>query len=129
MFPDKAIKCHRTGFTKSCFDGVTKHKCVLWCHVEGTDAMGREIDVYGCSDQLAIKFLHEIAKEVRQGAASTDKVANEVRAAADGSAARDAHLINGIRASFPVLQLATELAGERRSIEQASDANGGGAGE
>jgi hypothetical protein len=105
MLPDKSIKCHRTGFTKSCFDGVTKCKCMLWVRVDGLDAMGREIDVHGCADILSIKFLHEIAKEVRQGAASTDKVATEVRKSSDEAAARDVHLINGLKASFPVLQL------------------------
>lgn len=103
MLPDKVIGCHRTGFKMKCYDGVTKHKCRLWCHVSGTDAMGRDIDVYGCGDELSLKLLHEVAKEVRQAAASTDKVATEVRNAGDASAAASVHLINGIKASFPVL--------------------------
>jgi hypothetical protein len=105
MLPDKSIKCHRTGFTKSCFDGVVKHKCRLWMHVSGTDAMGKDIDVHGCADEFSVKMLHEIAKENRQTAASVDKVATEVRKSSDEAAARDVHLINGLKASFPVLQL------------------------
>lgn len=103
MLPDKAIGCHHTGFRMKCYDGVTKHKCRLWCHVSGTDAMGRDIDVYGCGDELSLKLMHETAKEVRQAAASVDKVATEVRRSSDEAAARDVHLINGIKASFPVL--------------------------
>lgn len=103
MLPDKTVGCHRTGFQVKCYTGVTKHKCQLWCHVSGTDAMGRDIDVYGCSDVLGIKFLHEVAKEARHTTASVDKVANEVKAAGEEAAARDTYLINGLRASFPVL--------------------------
>jgi hypothetical protein len=105
MLPDDKIMCHRTGFTVSCLDGVVKHKCRLWCHVTGTDAMDRDIDVFGCGDELSLKFLHEIAKEERQTAASVDKVATEVRQAADIAAAGNTYLVNGIKASFPVLRM------------------------
>lgn len=104
MLPDEKIGCHRTGFAISCCDGVTKHKCQLWSHVSGTDAMGKDIDVFGCADQLSIKFLHEVAKEVRQSAASCDKVATEVRKASDAAAMRDVALINGVKASLPLLK-------------------------
>jgi cell division protein ZapA (FtsZ GTPase activity inhibitor) len=93
----------------SCYDGVTKHKCRLWCHVSGTDAMGQDIDVFGCADELAIKLMHETAKEMRQASASVDKVANEVRKSSDEAAARDVHLINGLRATVPVLQLVSGM--------------------
>jgi hypothetical protein len=105
MLPDEKIMCHRTAFTMSCYDGVTKHKCRLWCHVSGTDAMNQPIDVFGCGDELGLKLLHEVAKEVRQSAASMDKVANETQMMRDGMTVRDVHLINGLRASLPVLQL------------------------
>jgi len=108
MLPDKAVKCHRTAFTKSCYDGVVKCKCRLWCHVDGLDAMGRQVDVWGCSDELSIKFLHEIAKEIRHATASTDKVATEVRKANDASTGLQTYLVNGIKASFPLLRLASE---------------------
>lgn len=110
MLPDEKIMCHRTGFAVSCYDGVTKHKCRLWCHVSGTDAMGQTIDVFGCGDELDIKLLHEVAKEIRQAAASTDKVATEVLKLSEATAARDVHFINGIRASFPVLHLMRDQA-------------------
>ena len=100
MLPDDKIMCHRTGFTVSCFDGVTKHKCRLWCHVSGTDATGKDIDVFGCGDEFNMKMLHEVAKEVRQAAASTDKVATEVRNAGDNAALRDVMLINGMRSAL-----------------------------
>lgn len=116
MLPDEKIMCHRTGFQVSCYDGVTKHKCRLWCHVSGTDATGKDIDVFGCGDELDIKLLHEISKEMRQAAASSDKVATEVKKASEEAAARDVHLINGLKASFPVLQIATAL-NEQRMLE------------
>ena len=114
MLPDERIMCHRTGFQVSCFDGVTKHRCRLWCHVSGTDAMGKDIDVYGCADELSIKLLHEVAKEVRQAAASTDKVATEVKKASDNAAARDVMLINGVKASLPLIQIGSD-ASDRQS--------------
>ena len=104
MLPDEKIMCHRAGFQVSCFDGVTKHKCRLWCHVDGTDAKGRDVDVFGCADELVVKLIHESAKEMRQTAASMDKVATEVKKSSEEAAARDTYLINGIRASFPILQ-------------------------
>jgi len=99
MLPNETVMCHRTAFAVSCFDGVTKHKCRLWCHVSGTDAMGRDIDVYGCGDELSIKLLHEVAKEVRQSSASMDKVANEVKETRDMASVRDVLLINAVKAN------------------------------
>ena len=105
--PDEKVICHRSfgGKLLRCHDGVVKHKCSLWVSVDGTDAMGREVQTHGCVDLLSIKFLHEIAKEVRQNAASTDKVANEVRAASDATAGLQTYMINGLKASFPLMQL------------------------
>jgi hypothetical protein len=99
MIPNKADKvmCHRAGFAVSCYDGVVKHRCRLWCHVKGTDAEGQTIDTYGCGDELDLKLLHEIAKEVRQSAASMDKVANEVKETRDMASVRDVLLINTLR--------------------------------
>ena len=108
MLPDEKIMCHRTAFKVRCYDGVLKHHCRLWCHVSGTDAMNRPIDVHGCADELTIKFMHEVAKEVRHATASTDKVANEVRAAAEAHTSLEVHLINGIKASYPLMQLAQD---------------------
>lgn len=100
MLPDEKIMCHRTGFTVSCYDGVTKHKCRLWCHVSGTDAKDQQIDAFGCGDELELKLIHEVAKEVRQSAASMDKVANEVKETRDAASVRDVLLINSIKANF-----------------------------
>jgi hypothetical protein len=111
MLPDEKIMCHRTGFQMTCFEGVTKHKCRLWCHVSGTDAMGHDIDVHGCADEFSLKLMHEVAKEVRQAAASTDKVATEVRKAADAAVQRDVLLINGIKASLPLLKFNGDMKG------------------
>jgi hypothetical protein len=119
MLPDKSIKCHRTAFTKSCFDGVVKCKCRLWMHVEGLDAAGHEIDVFGCADEFNVKMLHEIAKESRQTAASVDKVANEVEKVREQSSMERVHLINGMRASFPMLKLADQW--EQRLLELGRD--------
>lgn len=104
MLPDEKVMCHRTGFTMRCFDGVVTHKCRLWCHVSGTDAMGKDIDVHGCGDEFALKMLHEVAKEIRQTAASVDKVATEVKQASEGAAMRDVMLINGVKASLPLIK-------------------------
>jgi hypothetical protein len=84
----------------TCYEGVTKHKCQLWCHVSGTDAMDQPIDAFGCADILSLKLTHEMSKEVRQSAASTDKVATETKKMRDGMTARDVQMVNAMRANI-----------------------------
>lgn len=103
--PDEKIMCHRTGFAVSCFDGVVKHKCRLWMHVSGLDASGNDIDVHGCADEFMVKMTHEVAKEIQQTKASVDKTATEVKKASDAAAQRDVLLINGVKASLPLLRI------------------------
>jgi hypothetical protein len=115
MLPPETIMCHRTGFQISCFEGVTKHKCRLWCHVQGKDAMDQDVDVYGCADEIELKFIHEISRQLRCVAASSDKVANEVKSASEASALRTTKIARGIIASLPLISLKRE---EKRDDRQ-----------
>lgn len=112
MLPDKSIKCHRTGFTKTCYEGVVKHKCRLWCHLEGVDAMNKPVDVFGCGDELSLKLMHEVAKEMRQAAASTDKVATEVEKSRNQATAEHVQMIGGLKATLPVLHMIDKMSGQ-----------------
>jgi hypothetical protein len=116
MLPDKKIGCHRTDFKVKCYDGVTKHKCQLWCHVSGEDANGQPVDVFGCADALEIKLTHEMCREVRHAAASTDKVATEVEKAREQASVEHVRLINGVKASLPLLTI-----GDGHMLEDKSD--------
>jgi hypothetical protein len=79
MLPDKKIKCPYTGFTKTCFDGVTKHSCPKWIHVSGVNPnSGQPVDQYDCSDAWVPLLLIENSQQQRQTAASVDSFRNEM---------------------------------------------------
>jgi enoyl-CoA hydratase/carnithine racemase len=85
--------------------------------------MDRPVDVFGCSDALEVKLIHEVAKEVRQAAASADKVATEVRDASGKTTELQAMLVNGVKATMlPLLNYASDV--ERLRLE-AKEGNGG----
>jgi hypothetical protein len=78
MLPDKKIKCPYTGFTKTCFDGVTKHSCPKWIHVRGTDPQGGEVNRYDCSDAWLPMLLIENSQQQRQTGAAVESFRNEM---------------------------------------------------
>jgi hypothetical protein len=78
MLPDKKIKCPYTGFTKTCFDGVTKHARPKWIHVTGLDPQGGTVDCYDCSDAWIPKLLIENSQQQRHTAGSIDSFRNEM---------------------------------------------------
>jgi hypothetical protein len=82
--------------------------------------MNQPIDVFGCADELELKLIHEVAKEVRQASASMDKVANEVKETRDAASVRDVLLINSIKANYRLLE-SKDDGPKRWWINQASD--------
>lgn len=110
MLPDEKTGCHRTGFTRKCRELVTSGECCRWRRLEFRHPQtGVKEDRYDCIDNLTDILLLIIAQQERQAGATMDKVATEVKNASDAAAERDAHLINGLRATFPVLQVAAHL--------------------
>jgi hypothetical protein len=79
MLPDKKVKCPYTGFTKTCFDGVTKHHCPKWIQLQGKHPQtGDPVNEYNCSDAWLPMLLIENANESRKASASTDSLRNVV---------------------------------------------------
>lgn len=78
MLPDKKIKCPYTGFTKTCFEGVTEHNCPKWVHVRGTSPQGDEVDKYDCSDAWIPILLIENSQVQRQTSASVNSFRDEM---------------------------------------------------
>lgn len=79
MLPDKKIKCPYTGFTKTCFDGVTKHNCPKWVKVSGKKPQSDEtIDLYDCSDAWIPALLIENSQQQRQTGAAVESFRNEM---------------------------------------------------
>jgi hypothetical protein len=73
MLPDKKVKCPYTGFTKTCFDGVTKHSCPKWIHISGTDPNnGQPVDRYACSDSWLPILLIENSQQQRHTGATVE---------------------------------------------------------
>lgn len=89
MWPDEKVMCHRTGFTKSCFECVTQHKCRAWVRIEGQTADKKPIDVYDCADHWTPQLHQQSTMELRQHllaiAQSVDLLRKEVNEA-NGSA-------------------------------------------
>ena len=84
--PDKETMCHRTGFTKSCFECVTQHGCRLWKHVtlEGDPQLApgatqSAVDHWDCADSLADLYLKDMLRRQLQTTATVDKLSKEVR--------------------------------------------------
>jgi hypothetical protein len=79
MLPDKKVKCPYTGFTKTCFDGVTKHSCPKWIHVMGSDPnTGESVNRYACSDSWMPMLLLENSQQQRQTGAAVESFRNEM---------------------------------------------------
>lgn len=68
MFPDKKIKCHRTGFTKSCHKLVTSGTCTRWSQFEGTHPVtGEQINGFDCNDNWEITFQLNVIRKLQNG--------------------------------------------------------------
>lgn len=87
MLPDKSAKCHLTGFTKSCLRLVSSGACKRWKALPVNDpATGKDDLVYDCLDNHAHVLRWCTLRAIDQAAASTDKVANEVKKSRDENA-------------------------------------------
>lgn len=79
MLPDPKIKCHYTGFTKTCFNMVTKCSCRKWVHLLGVNPQtGKEVDVWNCADSLQHYLMIENSKMQRETGAAVESFRNEV---------------------------------------------------
>lgn len=92
MLPDEKTMCHRTGFTKTCFECVVTHKCRLWKRVTLTDRhpeTGAEIskDTYDCVDSLQDLFWKDMLRRQLQTTATVDELRKEVRTSNDAGMA------------------------------------------
>lgn len=87
MLPDKTTMCHRTGFTKTCFDCVTQHGCRLWKRVtlEGHPENAKPVDHYDCADSLIDLYLKDMLRRQLQTTATVDHLRKEVRESNDTS--------------------------------------------
>lgn len=89
MLPDKTTKCHRTGFTLTCFDCVTQHGCRLWKRVilendPNNSAPGqpvKPIDHYDCVDSLVDLYLKDQLRRQLQTTHTVDNLRREVHEA------------------------------------------------
>jgi hypothetical protein len=86
--PDKDTMCHRTGFTKSCFECVTTHGCRLWKRVTLTERHPEtgalfDKDVYDCLDSQKEVFWKDMLRRQLQTTATVDNLRQEVREAGD----------------------------------------------
>jgi hypothetical protein len=77
MLPDKKIKCHHTGFAKTCLSMVSKGACPKWVRVTGKNPQdGSLIDRYDCADALVPLLLIENANMSRHTAAAIEDFRN-----------------------------------------------------
>lgn len=79
MLPDKKIKCPYTGFSKTCFEGVTKHACPKWIHLLGMHPQtGETMDRFGCSDTFLPLLLIENSRKQAETGAAVESFRNEM---------------------------------------------------
>lgn len=91
MLPDPKTKCHLTGFTKSCLKLVSSGACTRWKTLPINDpGTGQDKWVYDCIDNHAHDLRWCLLRAVDQAAASTDKVATEVKKTRDENAGMSA---------------------------------------
>ena len=70
--------CHRTGFTKSCFECVTQHGCQLWRGLHGKNPnTGELITEYNCQDALVLMGQLEIANMIQRLDLTLENFRNE----------------------------------------------------
>lgn len=85
--------------------------CSWYTQVRGTDPQsGREVDEYACAVAWLPMLLIETSKEVRQGAAATESLRNQV-AATSATSIKLQLAIAGITKGLPQLAAASEKEG------------------
>lgn len=93
MLPNKEIKCHHTGFTKSCRALVADGHCDMWrklCGVPAGETAPR--DIYDCIEKHAHTLRLNLIASSEQAGAATESFRNEVVGRAQ---ARHMKLIQG----------------------------------
>jgi len=77
--PDKDIKCHHTGFEKSCRDMVVNCNCRKWVNILGADPQtGATFNNWNCLDSFMPKLILENTQQQRQTGAAVESFRNEV---------------------------------------------------
>lgn len=77
--PPKEIKCHRTGFEKTCRECVVDHGCQLWQQLMGQNPQtGETINKWGCADAFTNMLLIENSQQQRQTGAAVESFRNEM---------------------------------------------------
>jgi hypothetical protein len=79
MLPDRDIGCHDTGFTKTCFECVTQHRCQKWIQVTGTHPQtGESMNKWMCADAWMPILTIENSQQQRQTGAAVESFRNEM---------------------------------------------------
>lgn len=79
MLPDPKIKCHRTGFAKSCASIVGKGQCRLYMQVMGSNPnTGEPVSKWGCADEWMPLLLIENSQMQRQTGAAVESFRNDM---------------------------------------------------
>ena len=114
MLPDEKVMCHRTGFTKSCYECVTTHKCRLWKHItlEGDPrlppgAAQAAVNHWDCVDSLLDIYHRDQLRRQLQTTATVDKLSKEVR---ESNAGAMGALLGGVNQQLRALQGETPAA-------------------
>lgn len=82
MLPEEDIKCHRTGFKKSCRDMVVKCKCRLWIGIPVTDLDSKkEFMQWDCGDTWNVFLGKENSQMQSQTVSSVDSLRNVISTA------------------------------------------------
>ena len=77
MLPDRETMCHRTGFSKSCFEGVVQCKCQLWMQLNGMNPQtGEQIAKWGCADSFLPLLTIELIRKTDEVGGSVDSFRN-----------------------------------------------------
>ena len=78
--PDKDVMCHRTGFTKSCFECVITHGCRLWkpMRIQDPEKQGAIIDKFGCLDEQMETYFKNLLRLQERTAAEVHEVRNDM---------------------------------------------------
>lgn len=84
MLPDKDLKCHRTGFEKSCRQLVSDGACNRWKQLQGTNPVtGAPMDLWDCIDNHAHTLRVCAVRSIESSAASVESMRNEAKKAHD----------------------------------------------
>lgn len=82
MLPDKDIKCHCTGFEKSCRQLVTDGSCNRWKQLVGSDPRtGAPLDLWDCIDNHAHTLRVCAVKAIESNSAAVESMRNEAKEA------------------------------------------------